>query len=121
MTKPAEHKPRPATYELLRTKQPVERTVEVPLDDHTTVTLRFRALGAAAYTQLLGRHQEGKEPGSLFNGETFAPALISASLVEPELTEDQVHELVEDWGTADVVALFKAALDANTGTHIREA
>lgn len=110
--------PRPATLELLRAKPPHEQTVELSLDPETTVALRFRSIGARAYDRLIKAHQEGKDSGAVFNGETFAPALIAASLVDPVLTEDQVLELVEQWSTSEIVQLFAAALEVNTASSI---
>ena len=99
---------------LLRTKQPRRETLEVTLGEDTTAVIRFEALGARAYDELVAAHQADKKPGAPFNAETFAPALVAACAVEPVLTEDQARELLDEWSVAEALDLFNAALRVNT-------
>ena len=110
---------RTATYERLRAKQPIERTLDVALDDTEAVTVRFRSIGHRAYDALVVAHQEGKDDGAPFNPETFGPALVAASAVEPALSAEQVAVLWDEWNAGDLLALFAAALEANTASNVR--
>ena len=50
------------------------------------MTVKVRAIGQRAYDALLGDHpptKKQKDNGDSYNIETFCPALISQSLVEP--------------------------------------
>ena len=116
---PREDPPAPVTFERLRTKEPIERTVAIVVDDDQPVTVRFRSIGSKAYSALVDAHQEGKERGLPFNPETFGPALVAASAVEPVLTPEQVTELWDEWNTGELLALFAAALDANTSSNVK--
>lgn len=72
-----------------------------------TVTLRLEAITSKHYDQLVAAHPGGERTS--FNPDTFPPALISACLVEPRMTEAEVGELLEHWPAGDAVKLFTAA------------
>ncbi len=110
---------RPATFDHLKKKQPLERVVKVALDDASTVVLRFRAVGHKRYKALLDAHpptdeQKQDENHPPYNSETFPIALIAASCVEPRMTEEQVQELDDEWNTSELVPLWLAAIEVNT-------
>ncbi|WP_435058522.1 hypothetical protein [Streptomyces sp. bgisy060] len=76
--------------------------------------LTFRALPGDTYSDLVKEHpptEEQAEEGSDWNEDTFPAALIAASSVDP-MTEDDARLLLTEWGMADRVALFQAALAA---------
>lgn len=157
---------RPATYDHLRKKQPIEKLVPVPLDaalveayekaveavealeiqgadtsaaeklrdtsrkalEAETVVLRFRSIGRKRYDKLIHdhpateeQHREHKEQygqRAPHNIDTFAPALIAASCIEPEMTIEQVTELFDEWNPAEVMDLYTAALEVNTQRRV---
>lgn len=85
----------------------------------------FKAIGRRAYEDLMMDHLPtadqvvkakkagGGEPA--FNPDTFPPALILASCVDPILTEADVKEIWEgdEWSQNETTTLFMVALDAN--------
>lgn len=48
-----------------------------------------------------------------FNGDTYPPALIAASLIEPKLTAEQVAELTADWNDNEFMLVWFTALEVN--------
>lgn len=89
------------------------------------VTLKFRSIGHVAYDELVRAHPpvadqvaEAKAAGGdlNYNALTFPPALVAASLEEPQLTTAEVAELWEspDWNLAELSALFTAAVEVNS-------
>lgn len=149
---------RPATFDHLKSKQRLERTVKVYLDqdavdeyesalrgvetaptdrkaaadqrlaeaqaklDETTVTLRFQQIGRKTYDALLREHpprdNDPDDKDAPYHSETFAPALVAASCVEPKMTEEQVVELFEEWNTSELMDLFMAAMEVNTQRRV---
>lgn len=166
---------RPATYDRLKKKKPVEETVEILLDDSPTialteardklleaegtlhedeknpklkkardeakraldaamaaqdaeiVTIKFRAIGRKRFDALLDEHpptkeqeQKAKDAGGEagWNSDTFPPAVIAASAIEPELTIEQVMELYDDWNASEIQLLFLAAYKVNTNRRV---
>ncbi|HYH51624.1 MAG TPA: hypothetical protein VEG38_18940 [Acidimicrobiia bacterium] len=94
-----------------------------------TVEVRFRALGRKAYDELVRAHppkdvagEDGKVKKSTdpYEYETFAPALVAACCVEPEMTVEQVQTLFEEWNAAEVMELWVAALSVNTQRRVVE-
>lgn len=160
--------PRPATFDHLKKKQPMERVVRVVLSDETaraheeataaletarltgsptaeheesvakaraaldaeTVVLRFRSIGRKAYDALLREHPASDEQKAEaekdatqeppYNVDSFAPALVAASCVDPSLTVAQVSELWDDWNAAELAQLWVAALEVNTQNRVVE-
>lgn len=77
---------------------------------------RFRALPARAYSDLVAKHPprpEDKAERLRFNVATFPAALISACCVDPEMTEDEAGELLDDLSAGQRDTLFAAAWTAN--------
>lgn len=88
-----------------------------------TVELRFRALPRLAYDDLVDKHpptDEQKKEGQTTNVDTFGPALVSATLVEPKLTEAEVRQLQESWNMAEASALFNTALGVNVRRRVAD-
>lgn len=158
--------PRPATFDHLKKKQPMERTVSVVLSDDAatawqdasaaverarltgkptddleaaaaearaaleaeTVTLRFRSIGRKAYDALLRQHPPTEEqkaeatkegtPEPPYDIDSFAPALVAASCIEPMMTPEQVRELWDEWNTAEILPCWMAALEVNTQRRV---
>lgn len=76
------------------------------------VPFTFRALGAKAWSDLVAAHP-GKIEGEPWDAETLAPALVSASAVDPEMTPDDVDELFETLNLAQRQQLIDAAWHVN--------
>ncbi|MEU9774572.1 MULTISPECIES: hypothetical protein [unclassified Streptomyces] len=76
--------------------------------------LTFRALPGDSFSDLVKEHpptEEQADSGSDWNEDTFPAALIAASSVDG-MTEDDAAVLLSEWGMADRVELFQAALAA---------
>lgn len=84
---------------------------------------KFKALGRDRYERLIKAHPPTKDQRTeaarqqrnvTWNEDTFPPALISACLISPKMTEAQVRELLDDdeWNEADCGALFTGAQQA---------
>lgn len=112
----------------------VDRAKEAVED--TSVRMVFQSIGRKAYDALLMAHppteeqvaefqdenrQKDGSPGKgkpPYNIETFAPALIAASCVDPELTPEQVEELWDEWNSTELAELWMAALAVNTQRRV---
>lgn len=83
----------------------------------------LRALSRPMVDRLMDEHpatkkqvdeaeDEGKTPPT-WNGDTFPQALVAASLVEPEVTLEDVQGMWDspDWNQAELMTLFMAALE----------
>jgi hypothetical protein len=93
-------------------------------EERALVRFTFRAIGRAAYDALASLHPptpaqraHGKATGqeTVVNEETFPPALVAASLVEPKLSPAEAQALWADdaWNSAELLALFAAAAGVN--------
>lgn len=76
------------------------------------VTFRFRALGGKAYSDLLAAHP-GRNSDEAWNPDTFTPALISASAIDPEMTPDELDDLLKVLNDEQATELWRAAFRAN--------
>lgn len=93
-----------------------------------TVELRFRSIGRRRYEELVRAHpptaeqeEEQKEAGGQappYNPDTFAPALIAASCVEPEMTSEEAQQLLDEWTTGEALQLFATALEVSTQRRV---
>jgi len=84
------------------------------------VPFTFRSIGHRRWRDLLSEHPPLKQQLADnqhldFNPETFPPAAIAASCVEPEMTEEQVGTLSEVLSVAQFSELWGACLTANVG------
>lgn len=106
--------------------------------DAASVWCVFRAIGRKGYDDLIRAHPATdcekdcgecdtcnirKESGDAtarapYHAETFAPALIAASCVEPQMSVEQVATLFDEWTTAEIMSLFVAALEVNTQRRV---
>lgn len=82
------------------------------------VTMKYQAIGARAYDKLVEKHPpkpDQRAEGSSFDIDSFAPALIAACAVEPEMTVSQARQIweSEDWSRGDVMVLFRQAVELN--------
>lgn len=82
------------------------------------VTLKYQAIGMREYDRLVGKHPpkpDQRAEGSSFDIDTFAPALIAACAVEPEISPQQAKEIWDspEWSRGDVMVLFRNAVELN--------
>ena len=82
------------------------------------VTLKYQAIGMREYDRLVAKHPpkpEQRADGSSFDIDTFAPALIAACSVDPEISPSQAKEIWDspDWSRGDVMVLFRNAVELN--------
>ena len=81
----------------------------------------FRSVGRHAYDELVTTHaptKEQKKEGADFNAETFPPALVAASCIDPIIPLEDATAIFNDpdWNGAELRALFFGALEVNTET-----
>lgn len=114
-----------------RLEQAEKRVAEVEerlTDAEGVVWVTFRGVGRARYDALVEAHppsaeqqlkakqQLGTDEKLMWNPDTFPPALIAMSLVEPQLTEVQVLKLwtSEEWNQAELANLLTTAMEVNS-------
>lgn len=111
-----------ATLDLLKGKRRASTSFSVYVTDdkgkQIELTLKYQAIGAKEYDKLVSKHPptaEQRIEGAVFNIDTFAPALIAACCVEPEMTADDAQEIWDspDWSRGDLMVLFRNAVDLN--------
>lgn len=92
-----------------------------------SIKFTFRTIGRRRFEKLVEDNQptpdqKEKTPEIDWNPDTFPPKIIAESLVEPELTEEQVQELwdSEDWSSGDLEALFLTAIMVNRSRSVVE-
>lgn len=100
--------------------------------DEDAVEFVFRSLGRKPYDALVDAHPPTKEQTSKvvemggsetdlqWNADTFPVALVSASLVSPKFTPEEVQEMWDspDWAFQELQALFFTALAANQARRV---
>lgn len=111
-----------ATLDQLKSKPRASTEFSIYLSngsgEQTEVTLRYQSIGMREYDRLVSKHPpkpEQRVDGASFDIDTFAPALISAVCVEPEITPSDAKEIWDspDWSRGDLMVLFRNAVDLN--------
>lgn len=87
----------------------------------TEVVFTFKSVGRFRYDELVTAHQptkEAKKEGAEFNADTFPPALVAESCVEPKMSLEDATEIFAspDWNGAELRRIFFGALEVNTET-----
>lgn len=112
-------------FALIEAEQRLEELRRQLEETEAVVVFKFRGIGRSAFNALLDKHQPTAEQRAVakgqgwdtlaWNPDTFPPAVISACLVEPELTPSQVLELWEspDWNQAELQVILNAAVEVN--------
>ena len=112
-----------ATVDQLKKKRRVTKTIYIGVDDDdgetVEVALTFRALAGSRYDELVSKHPprpEDKKQGFFYNPDSFGPALIAATCIEPEMSEEDVLEIWEsdDWNRGERMVLLMAAIEVCT-------
>jgi hypothetical protein len=104
-----------STLDLLRSKRRKTRDLVVEVNGEP-ITLQFQSISASELDKLRGKHiptTKQRAEGIGVNMDTFAPALVAATLVDPPMTEDEVRELWNSdyWSTGELGQLFATASD----------
>lgn len=86
---------------------------------------KFRAVNSTLIDEILSENQptpkqlkeaaQKGEDAPMWNPDTMPPAIVAASLQDPELTLEEVQEMWEDenWNAAELLTLFEAAMTVN--------
>ena len=89
------------------------------------VEFQFRSIGRHKFEELITNSPptpkqkqqalKDNEDEPAWNPDTFMPGLLAASIVTPEISEEEMFELwdSEDWNMAELMSLFLAALQVN--------
>ena len=106
-----------ATLDKLLSKRRATTTFQVMIDDEE-LDITFQSIGAAAYDKLVSKNPPTaaqRVDGASFNMDTFAPALISACSVTPELSPEDAKAIweSEDWSRGELMVLFRNAVEIN--------
>lgn len=112
--------------ELGEAERELEELVDLMIEQDAVVEMTFRGIGRQAYDRLVELHpptseqvakakKQGMGDSLAWNLDTFPPAVVSASLIEPKLSQDQVRDLwySEDWNQMELAVLFQTALEVN--------
>lgn len=115
-----------ATIDKLKKKSPVRKevTIVVDLDSGETeeVTLVFQAISNKEYDKLVSKYPpnaQQKKEGANYDVDKFAPALISACSLEPDISLEDAKEIwdSETWNRGELMNLFWAAVSVNQQGH----
>lgn len=112
--------------ELVAAKAKMEQLQAAALENSTKFV--FRSIGRVPYDDLVNAHpptdeqqeiarkEGGADVDLSWNAETFPPALLAASIVEPKMTPEEIQEIWDspDWGGNELLDLFNTALSAQT-------
>lgn len=89
--------------------------LEAELEEKTR-TLRFESIGARAWKELMADHppsDDDRDKQAGYNIETFVPAALSKSCVDPELTVEDAKWITETMPDGVIGEIVKACFDAN--------
>ena len=117
-----------ATFAMLKSKPRAEREVTFVMnkdtDDEQEFVMLFRAIGATDYDKLITKNPpttDQKAEGNSYNINTFGPALLSKTIVDPDMDFKQWTEIwnSEDWNRGEIVQIFLVASElCNRGLDI---
>jgi len=94
------------------------------------VTFRFKGINPAEYDALVEEHpatedqkrkaRKDNDTAPVVNLDTFKPALVAASCVEPEMDYEQAQMLWKDgnWNQKELADLFDGAWGASRGRRV---
>lgn len=108
--------------QMLLAKRNNKRTLKLYIEDEDgekqEISLTFTSIGSKAYDKLVSKHPptaEQRLDGATYNPDTFAPALVSVCMTDPEITEAQAKQLwtSETWSRGDLMAMFGTAVGVN--------
>ena len=95
----------------------IAKAIEQLKDSAEEITFTFRDIGRKRFDAMIDEHpptKEEKEQNFQFHPDTFAPALLAATAVEPTMTPAEAQAIYDEWGQGEVNALFMTAIAACT-------
>ena len=100
---------------LLKSKKRKTSELLINVNDEQLV-LKFQAISAVELDKLRAKHPPTKVQqanGQGINFETFQPALVAATLIDPEMSEDDAREMwaSDYWSSGELMQIFEAASD----------
>lgn len=117
----------PAGADQLEAAEAERSAAEEAVRDSTAwfVLRKIAPRGRKRYEEMVAAHpptpeqvEEAAKAGQErppYNADTFAPALLSMTCVEPIFTLEEATELFDDWTITEVTEIFSACLAVNTG------
>jgi len=121
---PDEHPKAPvATLDQLKKKKRVTKSVTIVVGDEdgdpVEVSLSFRGISAHRYDRLIAAHPprpSDKKQGYAYNPDSFGPAIVAATCIEPEMSLDDAKEIwqSDDWNRGERMQLLMAAIEVCT-------
>jgi hypothetical protein len=98
------------TVSQLLGKSPRTREVEIPLGGDT-LSWKFQAIPANELDALQAKHPPTKEQRARnlgFNPNTFAPELVAACSIDPQLSKEEARDIwnSEQWSTGELNFIF---------------
>lgn len=109
-----------ASLDLMLGKKKQEKELILVLNDEE-LSFHFRAIGAQEYDKLLAKHpptMDQRADGSVYNINTFAPALLAKVCDDPDLEPDEWLKvwLSPEWGRGELMQIFGTAVQVcNSG------
>lgn len=109
--------PKRATLDDLLGKKPTRLEFSAPFGaDGEEISFLFVSIGAKRYDAMLTKHpptSEQKVAGNTFNTDTFAPALLAAVCIEPDIDAKGWSQVwtAENWNRGEVSGLFWQAVE----------
>lgn len=114
----------PTTFKSLMAKRRRRDVLKIPTWDEngepTELVIKLQAIGGVEYDDLISHHRpttQQKNDGAIYNIDTFAPALVSATTIDPALTYQEAMQLwnSDEWSGGELSAWFGACLRINNG------
>lgn len=111
------------TLDQLKKKQRKTKTLPITVTDDSgeevEVEMVFQAVSGYQFDQLKSKckpNAEDKKIGLDYNAEKFAPMLIAATCIDPEMTEEDAKEIwdSDEWNRGERMQLFMAAMEVCT-------
>jgi hypothetical protein len=99
--------------DMLKNKKRKTAELVVVVNDET-ITLQFQAISAVELDKLRAKHPPTKVQqanGQGINFESFQPALVAATLVDPKMTEDEARDMwaSDYWSSGELAQIFETA------------
>jgi hypothetical protein len=111
-----------STLDLLKSKSRAKHTFSLYITNGTgeqqEAKITFQALGSRDYDKLVSKHPpkaDQRVEGASFDIDTFAPALIAACSLDPEMSAEDALEIwqSDSWSRGDLMVLFRNAVELN--------
>lgn len=96
----------------------IQKAIESLRDEAEEITFTFRDIGRKRFDDLLNEHpptkEEKEEKNYQYHPETFGPALLAATAIDPPMSIEDAQAIFDEWSQGEVEALFMTALAACT-------